>query len=347
MTPARRRRPAPGRPNLVLPAILLLAANAAVGRARGQSAPGTDAPVTDAPVGYPDPRSAGLTAAVPECGFVTVTSGRCDFKRLNSGKDRMQLRKPMANIIDVLTAGVTSVPFAYNGLRQVLKNTFAADPAKPGVYAEPPLVTVSVKPAAGGPAVSVTRSLASNMQKSVQADSKADKYKFQLKRERGGGNFAGLPLGKCEVVIRGPCTCPAPPPPPPPPPAACTFSDTACAVGATCPGGTAVSAECTDPAGAGNPCACTALQQLAGMSAELKAEAPWKDPARQKYCTNFVGDGSLNVGSRGAASERGGLTVHFALRSTARRSPGCGCRSTVSGLGGGERHDSGLTRPEQ
>ena len=60
----------------------------------------------------------------------------------------------------------------------------------------------------------------------------------------------------------------------------CRPTDLTCAEGAVCPGGTAVSAECTDPAGAGNPCACTALQQLAGMSAELKAEAPWKDPAR-------------------------------------------------------------------
>ena len=141
-----------------------------------------------------------------------VTSGRCDFRRLNSGLDRMQLRRPVANVVDVLTDGVTSVPLASNGLRQVLKNTFAADPAKPTAYAEPPLVTVSVTPAAGGPPVTVTRRLRSNMQWSVQAITRKVKYKVQVQREVGGGNFAGLPLGKCEVVIRGPCTCPAPDP---------------------------------------------------------------------------------------------------------------------------------------
>ena len=204
--PARRRLDRRNR----LRILLALAAGAAVGRARGQSAPGTRSPAPPPHAG--NPRSAGLATAIAECGVVIVTSGRGDFRRLNSGLDRMQLRRPVANVVDVLTDGVTSVPLASNGLRQVLKNTFAADPAKPTAYAEPPLVTVSVTPAAGGPPVTVTRRLRSNMQWSVQAITRKVKYKVQVQREVGGGNFAGLPLGKCEVVIRGPCTCPAPDP---------------------------------------------------------------------------------------------------------------------------------------
>ena len=55
----------------------------------------------------------------------------------------------------------------------------------------------------------------------------------------------------------------------------CTYSNTTCAAGAVCPVGTAVSAECADrTAFAENPCACTALQQLAALSTTLQAEAP-------------------------------------------------------------------------
>ena len=68
-------------------------------------------------------------------------------------------------------------------------------------------------------------------------------------------------------------------------PPACTYADTACATGSTCPGGTAVSAECADRLNfSENPCACSALQQLAGMSATLSSEAPWNDLANAAYC---------------------------------------------------------------
>ena len=289
--PARRRRPAPGRLNLILPT-LLLAASAAVGRARGQSAPGTS-PV-EAPAGYPDPRRAGLTAAIPECGVVTITSGRCGFQTLNAGLDRMKLHRPIVNVVDVLSAAaMTSVPQAYNGLRQVLQNTFVANPAKPSSYKKPPVVTVSVKPAAGGPAVSATGRLAPSRQNSV----KSNQYNYRIQVKRGGGDRIGnFPLGKCQVVIHGPCTCPAPPLPPPPPPppsppagATCAYSDTTCAEGSTCPGGTAVSAACADRSGSNeNPCACTALQELAALSSEVQAEAPWNAREGNTYCTAGV-----------------------------------------------------------
>ena len=71
----------------------------------------------------------------------------------------------------------------------------------------------------------------------------------------------------------------------------CSYTDTTCAAGSTCPGGTAVSAECADRSGFDeNPCACTALQQLAALSAaNLATAAPWNDLANAAYCT--VGDG--------------------------------------------------------
>ena len=66
---------------------------------------------------------------------------------------------------------------------------------------------------------------------------------------------------------------------------ACSYADKKCAVGATCPGGTPVSAECADrSAFEENPCACAALQELAAMSTELQGENPWKELADKAYC---------------------------------------------------------------
>ena len=49
----------------------------------------------------------------------------------------------------------------------------------------------------------------------------------------------------------------------------------------TCPGGTVVSAKCADRSAFGeNPCACTALQELAALSSFLHNEAPWNDTRR-------------------------------------------------------------------
>ena len=61
-----------------------------------------------------------------------------------------------------------------------------------------------------------------------------------------------------------------------------------------CPGGTVVSAECADPPGGGNPCACTALQELAGMSELLQDEEPWNDLANLEYCTGIGADFELD-----------------------------------------------------
>ena len=77
----------------------------------------------------------------------------------------------------------------------------------------------------------------------------------------------------------------------PPAPEPCNPSDTSCDAGGACPGGTLVSAECADRSDfSESPCACTALQQLAALSAaKLATEAPWNDLANAAYCT--VADG--------------------------------------------------------
>ena len=69
--------------------------------------------------------------------------------------------------------------------------------------------------------------------------------------------------------------------------AACTYAVTTCTAGDLCPGGTPVSPECADRSAFGeNPCACTALQQLAALSIEVQAEAPWSALAANAYCTS-------------------------------------------------------------
>ena len=63
----------------------------------------------------------------------------------------------------------------------------------------------------------------------------------------------------------------------------CSFTDLTCVTGARCPGGTTVYAPCRDPFGAGNPCACTALKDLAVMNAAIFASSPWNDLLNQDY----------------------------------------------------------------
>lgn len=74
-----------------------------------------------------------------------------------------------------------------------------------------------------------------------------------------------------------------------------------CDAGLICPGGTRVAPECTNPAGfngmAGNPCVCTALLDLAGLSSSertgspLPTVSPWNDLSTNSYCQN----GNLKV----------------------------------------------------
>ena len=79
----------------------------------------------------------------------------------------------------------------------------------------------------------------------------------------------------------------------------CSYNAATCAVGSICPAGTAVSADCADRSAFNeSPCACTALQQLAALSAaNLATEAPWNDLANAAYCQDCctLADGDYSV----------------------------------------------------
>ena len=68
----------------------------------------------------------------------------------------------------------------------------------------------------------------------------------------------------------------------------CSYDYTACTAGAVCPGGTVVSTACEDRSAFGeNPCACTALQELAALSDNnLQTEVPWSNLASNAYCAS-------------------------------------------------------------
>ena len=101
----------------------------------------------------------------------------------------------------------------------------------------------------------------------------------------GAGCVVACPAG--QVVSAGGDTCVA---------QKCCPSETQCAAGSICPGGTGVSAECADrSAFAENPCACTALQELAALSATLPTLPPWNDLANTAYCQDRSQEGSLDV----------------------------------------------------
>ena len=139
-----RQPRSPAAPALLLAA--LLAAAAAHG-ARGQAAPGAEletSPAAEAAPPYLDPAALQRAATrIPECGLVTVQSGRCDFQRINAGLARVKLSKPTTTVLGVLTTTATNVALAGNGLRQVLKGTFAASPRKPVNYRVAPVATVT------------------------------------------------------------------------------------------------------------------------------------------------------------------------------------------------------------
>ena len=257
----------------------------------------------------------GQQSPIPECGAVVVTSSRCDFLNHRRGYAAAALHRPVAHVMDVQSATVTRVPFAGNGLRQLLEATFAADPANSGRYLAPPDVTVAVTPA-GGAAASATGSLVPDIGRSVAAD----RVRYRVRVEQGDRSFGRLPTGPCTLAIRAdPRTCPAgqadfgagcepvcpngqvdagsgcaTPAADTCPTgtciarAACTYADTVCAVGSICPGATLISAACADRSALSeSPCACSALQQLAAMSTTVSNLPPWNDLANTAYCNNF------------------------------------------------------------
>ena len=309
----------------------------------GQSAPPVLPPASSAPAAEPaapiTPAPAARVAPVPECDAVMVISrAKCQFAAVNGDIARVIVGRPLATVIETVN-GTTlrAVPFAGNGLRQLLLATFRADSTKPTSYANPPVVSVIV--GSGRSAVSAEGLLVPSRENSVRASKNPQqKYTLQVQRGPDTADFATLSAGKCKVYIAAPCSegcpvgeanfgagcegaCPAglsdfgagcvvacPPGQVVSAsgdtcvPQQCSFYDTQCPKGALCPFGTAVSAECAAPFGDGNPCACTALQQLAGMNATLLNVAPWNNLTSASYCNGpapdsnfFVPDGILAV----------------------------------------------------
>ena len=69
--------------------------------------------------------------------------------------------------------------------------------------------------------------------------------------------------------------------------ATCGYKDKSCIAGSICPWGTVVSAACADrSAFKENPCACTALHELAALSPTLQEETPWSALADTPYCSS-------------------------------------------------------------
>ena len=118
-------------------------------------------------------------------------------------------------------------------------------------------------------------------------ENKETKLRFRVAADdRAGLDSFDPSSGECAMEFFTPC---GNPPPSPPPSTSCSYTDKTCAEGAVCPAGTAVSAECTDPSGKGNPCACTALQELAALKASVASELPWSDLANNNYCITDFG----------------------------------------------------------
>ena len=118
-------------------------------------------------------------------------------------------------------------------------------------------------------------------------ENKETKLRFRVAADDRAGLDAFDPSsGECALEFFTPCGSP---PPSPPPSTSCSYTDLTCAEGAVCPAGTAVSAECTNPSGKGNPCACTALQELAALKASVASELPWSDLANNNYCITDFG----------------------------------------------------------
>ena len=300
----------------------------------GQSAPPVLPPASSAPAAEPaapiTPAPAARVAPVPECDAVMVISrAKCQFAAVNGDIARVIVGRPLATVIETVN-GTTlrAVPFAGNGLRQLLLATFRADSTKPTSYANPPVVSVIV--GSGRSAVSAEGLLVPSRENSVRASKNPQqKYTLQVQRGPDTADFATLSAGKCKVYIAAPCSegcpvgeanfgagcegaCPAglsdfgagcvvacPPGQVVSAsgdtcvPQQCSFYDTQCPKGALCPFGTTVSAECAAPFGDGNPCACTALQQLAGMTATLLNVAPWNNLTSASYCNGPAPDNNM------------------------------------------------------
>ena len=242
--------------------LLLLAAAGA----RGEGSSPASAPASGAPslaATAPAASRAAAIPAMPECSFVTVASPSCDFRDVKSQRAVVTMADPTVTVASALDTTLRDVPYGGNSLRQLLEATFPAKPSKPSSYLAAPKASFSVVPSGGGATVSGTARLIPSREKSVRAPGPTRDREYTVKAlERGPGNddVSGFPAGRCTMVIRAPCsqgcpageadfgagcvvacpagqvvsasgdTCVA---------QKCCSSDTQCAAGSICPGGTA------------------------------------------------------------------------------------------------------------
>jgi len=186
-------------------ALLLLQVFAGlVGSVLGQSAP-PGLPLASAPAA-----SRAGVAAVPACGSVVIVArSRCGFEAVNDDVARVTVGRPLATVMETAN-GTTlrSVPFAGNGLRQLLEATFPPDQAKPTSYANPPVVSVIV--GSGRRAFSAEARLVPSRQFSIESAKQPQRYTLQVQRGPGNDDMAGPTAGKCKVYIRAPCSAGCP-----------------------------------------------------------------------------------------------------------------------------------------
>ena len=196
-------------PAALLRALALLLALAAGPVARGQSAPPVLPPAA-APAAEPAAPVARVVAPVPECDAVMVISrSKCQFAAVTDDIARVTVGRPLATVIETAN-GTTmrAVPFAGNGLLQLLQATFPPDPANSTSYATPPVVSVTV--GAGRRAVAAEARLVPSRQFSIESAKQPQRYTLQVQRGPGNDDFAALSAGKCKVYIAVPCAegCP-------------------------------------------------------------------------------------------------------------------------------------------
>ena len=251
-------------------------------------APLAAAPRAEAPEA---PEAAGKAKKLAKCAAVTATSATCKAKK---GGAYLVMKDPT-----IIWVQHKISEYLTNGL--LVENPAVPDqPDQPDSAAEePPLLwaqepdELSPKrfakqyaktyPSGAGPTANVTfagqSAAAANLDGVGFKKTKAGKEKLRFKVDPGDREaLAALDPGACVVTFRSRCEDAESE-------SECTYSDQKCTANATCPGGTLVSAECADrSAFAENPCACTALQQLAGLSGKLKGQAPWNDLANKAYC---------------------------------------------------------------
>ena len=247
---------------------LLLAGGPAGAAAQALPPVGPPAPLAAAPREASAPEAVGKAKKLAECAIVRVLSGKtCKVKK---GGKTLLVKDP---VVTVLKDGEEEPPeLGPNRFAKQFAETYSpgAGPTADVTFAGQPVVAAALD----GLAFKKPKSGTGKLKAKVAPSDRAALAALDPATDR------------CEVVFETPCGEVGEI-------YFCIYGDKACAVGANCPGGTLVSAECADrSAFKENPCVCTALQELAALSSELQGDTPWNDLANKAYCQD---DGVLAV----------------------------------------------------